>query len=161
MVLLWRFVTVRDWPQIDLRIVATDADDVAIRRAETACYEASSLKDLPREWLAQAFHRSNALFCLDDGLREKVDFHLQDIKQAMPDGPFEVILCRNLVFTYFDETLQRAVLTRILDRLAPGGFLILGKHEALPADAGRLARLRSNLPIYRGANPTKKLAVPG
>jgi chemotaxis protein methyltransferase CheR len=160
MVLLWWFATAHD-PQIGLRIVATDADEVAIRRAESACYEASSLKDLPREWLAQAFHRSNASFCLNDGLREKVDFHLQDIKQAMPDGPFEIILCRNLVFTYFDETLQRAVLARILDRLAPEGFLVLGKHEALPADSGRLARLTSSVPIYRRTIPTEQRAMQG
>jgi chemotaxis methyl-accepting protein methylase len=27
----------------------------------------------------------------------------------MPNGLFDLILCRNLVFTYFDEALQRRI----------------------------------------------------
>jgi chemotaxis protein methyltransferase CheR len=153
-VLLWRFHVARAWPGLDLRMIATDADEVAIARARTACYPPSSLKDLPQAWIAQAFQRSDGLLCLGGALRDCVDFRLQDIRQAMPDGPFELILCRNLVFTYFDETLQHTMLANILDRLAPGGFLVLGKHEALPAGPCSLARLASRLPIYRRVVPS-------
>jgi len=149
MLLVWRFLVARAWPQLDLRIVATDADDVAISRARTACYAPSSLKDLPRAWIAQDFQRANGLFCLSGALRDRVDFRLQDIRQAMPDGPFEIVLCRNLVFTYFDEVLQRKMLADILDRLVPGGFLALGKHEALPTGSSGLAPVAPRLPIYR------------
>ena len=34
---------------------------------------------------------------------------LTDIRRSMHDGPFDLILCRNLVFTYFDEAMQRRV----------------------------------------------------
>jgi chemotaxis protein methyltransferase CheR len=43
------------------------------------------------------------------------------------------VLCRNLVLTYFADPVQRAVLTRIATRLAPGGILLVGKHETLPS----------------------------
>ena len=69
----------------------------------------------------------------------------------MPDGLFEIILCRNLVFTYFDETRQRLLLGDILSRLAPGGYLVLGKHEAPPFGSGGLVRVAPKLPIYRRA----------
>ena len=153
-ILVWRFLVTRDWPGVDLRMIATDADEVAIARATTACYAPSSLKDLPQAWIAQAFQQSDGLFCLGGALRDGVEFRQQDIRQTMPDGPFEIILCRNLVFTYFDETLQREMLAGILDRLAPGGFLVLGKHEAVPAGPYPLARLATRLPIYRRVAPS-------
>ena len=51
----------------------------------------------------------------------------------MPDGPFDLVLCRYLAFTYYDEELQREVLARLRARLAPGGLLVLGAKERLPA----------------------------
>ncbi len=122
LLLIWHFLVARDWPRLDLRIMATDADEVAISRARVACYGSSSLKELPQTSIAQAFHKSNGLLCLSPGFRGQVDFRLQDITQAMPDGPFEIVLCRNLVFTYFSELQQRLVLAHILDRLVQGGF---------------------------------------
>jgi chemotaxis protein methyltransferase CheR len=155
LLLIWHFLLARNLPAVQMKIIATDADERMISRARIACYAPSSLKDLPPTWIAQAFRKANGSLCLDSALREKVDFQLQDLTQEMPDGPFEIILCRNLIFTYFDEAKQRLVLARILDRLAEGGFLVLGKHEVLPPGSGRLAQASPNLPIYRritGAN---------
>ena len=67
----------------------------------------------------------------------------------MPDGPFDLILCRNLVFTYFDEAPQRRISEKLRERLRPGGFLVLGGHEALPAGVGGFGLIAPNLPIYR------------
>jgi chemotaxis protein methyltransferase CheR len=50
----------------------------------------------------------------------------------MPVGPFDLILCRNLAFTYFELNLQRAILRRLEQRLAPEGVLVVGAHESLP-----------------------------
>jgi chemotaxis methyl-accepting protein methylase len=36
------------------------------------------------------------------------------------------------VFTYFQDDLQMDVLTRIMSRLTPDGYLIIGNHESLP-----------------------------
>ena len=72
---------------------------------------------------------ADGLLCLTSAFRSQVDFRLQDITQAMPDELFEIVLCRNLVFTYFDEKQQRLLLARILGCLAPGGFLVLGKQR--------------------------------
>ncbi len=60
-------------------------------------------------------------------------------------------LCRNLVFTYFAPGLQEALQRAIWARLAPGGYLVIGAHERLPAEAGDLVPLAPKLPIYRKA----------
>ena len=50
----------------------------------------------------------------------------------MPEQHFDLILCRNLVFTYFCLELQRRVLQHLARRLRPGGVLVIGAHESLP-----------------------------
>jgi len=64
--------------------------------------------------------------------RDGVEFVEQDVRQAAPAGPFGLILCRNVAFTYFDEARQRNALRTILERLAPGGALVVGRGETLP-----------------------------
>jgi chemotaxis protein methyltransferase CheR len=70
-----------------------------IERAKAACYARSSLKDLPPQWVEQAFTRRDPLFRLREEFREGVQFELRDIRRSMPDGPFDLTLCRNLAFT--------------------------------------------------------------
>jgi chemotaxis protein methyltransferase CheR len=145
----WRFCVAQDWPGLGLSVIATDADETMIKRAEAACYTRSSLRELPQGWLDQAFIRSGDRFCVIPEFRESVEFALEDIRRSMPAGPFDLILCRNLVFTYFDETLQRQISDQLLERLRPTGFLVLGSHENLPASTGGVVRIGAKLGIYR------------
>ena len=147
--LLWRFVVAADQPHLGFAVVATDVDETMLRRAEAGCYARSSLKDVPPAWIARAFAPSGALLCLLPEFRREVRFVLQDIRRSMPDGPFDLILCRNLVFTYFDDALQRRLLQQMKERLVPRGFLVLGAHETLPAEGTGLTEIRHGLPIYR------------
>ena len=105
----WRFQVAHEWPALGFSMIATDADETMIERAEAACYARSSLKDLPQEWLDRAFIRRSKLFCLAPEFRQGVELMLQDIRRSMPEGPFDLILCRNLVFTYFTATRCSAV----------------------------------------------------
>ena len=50
---------------------------------------------------------------------------------------FDLILCRNLAFTYFDVPAQESVAAALASRLGPGGALVVGSHERLPAQAVR------------------------
>jgi chemotaxis protein methyltransferase CheR len=43
-------------------------------------------------------------------------------------------MARNLIFTYFEQTLQVEVGERLLSALRDGGALVLGKHESLPPE---------------------------
>ena len=115
-----------------LQIIATDIDSSAIERTRAGCYPSSSLKDLPPPWVAEAFTRSDGLYCLRRDVREPVVFLRQDVRTAAPEGPFHLILCRNIAFTYFDDGLQRETLETIRSRLIVGGALVIGSTESLP-----------------------------
>jgi chemotaxis protein methyltransferase CheR len=109
----------------DLEILATDVDPAVLRRAEAAHYPASALRELPAAIRDEAFSGG----VLDPRVRRRVTFALHDIRDDPPPGPFDLVLCRNLAFTYFDEATQRATLQRIAG-VTTG--LVIGAHEQLP-----------------------------
>jgi chemotaxis protein methyltransferase CheR len=67
--------------------------------------------------------------CLRTAYREPVEFRRQDLRTAAPTGPFDLVLCRNIVFTYFAERLQAEIGHRLARSLWPGGALVVGAHE--------------------------------
>ena len=109
-----------------LDILATDVDPAMLRRAEAARFPASSLRELPNR---DAFIDG----VLDERYRH-VSFALHDVRDEPPAGPFDLVLCRNLAFTYFDDAAQHATLQRIASVTET---LVIGAHEALP-DGQRL-----------------------
>jgi chemotaxis protein methyltransferase CheR len=119
-------------------ILATDADPHLLKRARRACYPASSLRDVPDSWRA-AFEQLGEEHCLAAQYRFAVRFLDQDIRRAYPEGPFDLILCRNPVSTYFETTLQAAIAERLAERLVSGGALVLGIHESLPGPVPMLS----------------------
>lgn len=145
---LWRLRLKRRFPQLRLRVVATDIDAQLLERARTGCYRASSLKALPPELRAKAFARRATQFCVRDEFRT-IDLLQQDIRQATPEGDFDLVFCRNAVLTYFAPALQRPVMRRVVARLRPGGALVVGLHEALPKGLGGLAPWPGARATYR------------
>lgn len=131
--IVWQDRLAMRFPALDIRIVATDIDTQAIQRAERGCYRASSLKELPPEWRDRAFVPIGADLCIKDEYRRAVTFAVQDIRERAPERVFQLIFCRNLVFTYFDDELQRETMQRLAQSLCPGGALIIGSLESLPA----------------------------
>jgi len=147
--LLWRLAVQPQFPGLVCHIVATDADPHLLARAAAGCYPASSLRELSEGWQSTAFTLQVDGYCLRSRFRQGVDFQLQDVRTVAPVGPFDLILCRNLVFTYFDESVQRQALARILEQLRPGGGLIIGKSEQLPAENPDLTHWDTHLRIYQ------------
>ena len=149
--IIWRYRLATRFPTLRLQIFATDIDPRAIQRAERGCYRASSMKDLPTEWRTQAFVTIGDELCLKDEYRAAVTFMVHDIRERAPEGLFHLILCRNLVFTYFDETLQKKTMQSLTDRLAPGGALIVGNLESLPDGPWEIEPWSTRLGVYRKA----------
>ena len=110
-------------------------------RARRACYGPASLRELPAGWRV-AFEQSGDELCLKPAYRTTVRFLEQDIRRSCPDGQFDLVLCRNLVFTYFDISLQRHLTRQVSETLIPGGLLLLGTHESLPQPVAGLVQER-------------------
>ena len=147
--ILWKMRLAARFPDIAFSVVGTDVDPTMIDRAERACYQSSSLKEVPRDCREAAFRRHDDEFCVTADYRQDVAFRRQDIRREMPAGPFHLILCRNVIFTYFAPALQEELLPKLVEHLAAGGYLVIGAHERLPAGTAGLTPWGSGVPIYR------------
>jgi len=136
--LAWQFAVAPQFPGLDLEVTATDVVEAVLERARVACYPATSLKLLPPAWHEHGFERVGVRICLRARFRAGVTLLRQDLRMALPRRQFDLILCRNLAFTYFDTPAQQAMLARLLAHLMPGGALVIGRREVLPAGAGGL-----------------------
>ena len=130
--ILWDFIFADRYKDYTLSIIGTDVNDAVLQRATKGCFEYSTLRDLPEVWLENSFRREFDLFCVKQEHRKNIKFKFQDIRKNVPKGPFDIILCRNIAFTYFAQELQVLVLDKLAQQLAPNGFLVLGAHEKLP-----------------------------
>jgi chemotaxis protein methyltransferase CheR len=129
-------------------ILATDVDRTLLRRAEAGRYPPSALREVPTG-LQSRF----ADGVLDTRVRRRVTFRRHDVRDDPPDGPFDLVLCRNLAFTYFDDATQRTTLRRIASVTVPGGALVVGAHEELPAGQTEFAPWAPQHGVHRYTEP--------
>jgi chemotaxis protein methyltransferase CheR len=137
--ILWRLRLAERHPGLAFRVLATDVDEGLLGRAAIACYSWSSLREVPAEWREQGFERRDGVYCLREAFRALVTFERQDLREVIPDGCFDLILCRNVVLTYFEPQLQHRLVRRLAAALHPGGALVVGIHEPVPQSIRELA----------------------
>lgn len=150
-VLSWDFVVSPRFPDLNIHLSATDSDNNMLQRAEDGCYSAGSIKEIPESWRDAAFEKTNDLYRLRPQFKTKVDFLEHDVRKGIPDGLFHLIVCRNLVFTYFDLELQSEIAQRMWENLVTGGVLIIGARETLPSNGMAFKEHGRRLGIYKKA----------
>ena len=85
-----------------------------------------------RFFIPLAKHR----WAIGDHLKDCIDWELHNLLDEPPRsplGPFHIVLLRNNPLTYCQGAVLQAALERIIHTIVPGGLLILGFHERLPA----------------------------
>lgn len=147
--LIWRFQMQSQFPGMALRLFATDINPVMQQRVADACYAFSSVKNLPVDWRDAAFTRDEERYCLKPDFMGRIQFMQQDVRETNPAETFDLVLCRNLVFTYFEEDLQRNILDRMRVVLKPDGALVIGIHERLPEGFAGFSEWSPKFRIYR------------
>lgn len=149
--ILWRLELASRFPSLRLRIDALDIDAHMLERARCANYSHGSLKDLPARWRETAFEKSGANFVLKDTFREGVRLERRDVREGLPAQRYDLVLCRNLVFTYYEPALQETMLARLEEHIAPCGVLVIGAHESLPEGCVKFLSCFGSKAIYRFA----------
>jgi two-component system CheB/CheR fusion protein len=116
-----------------VKVYGTDADDGALAVARQGKYPEKAVRDALTDDQAKRF------FEVDDAagelafrkdLRRSVIFGRHDLVQDPPISRVDLLLCRNTLM-YFNADTQRRILANFNFALNDGGFLFLGKSEAL------------------------------
>ncbi|OOZ36532.1 CheR family methyltransferase [Solemya velesiana gill symbiont] len=147
--ILWQRQLATQFPGLQLSILGTEVDPHLLERSRKACYPAGTVKNLPQELRLAAFTREEEEYCLKRAYQRMVVFKEQDIRTTLPHQVYDLILCRNLVFTYFVEPQHRTILNQLLTRLVPDGWLTVGVRETLPDGVTGLDMVSERLGLYR------------
>ncbi len=117
-------------------VLATDISTEVLVKAATAIFPDEMVEAVPlplrQRYTMRSRDRSQAETRIVPELRRQVCFarqNLNDPVYAVP-RPVHVTFCRN-VLIYFEKQMQQAVVSRICDCLAPGGYLFLGHSETI------------------------------
>ncbi|MBA3458008.1 MAG: protein-glutamate O-methyltransferase CheR [Deltaproteobacteria bacterium] len=117
-----------------VEIVATDISEAAILRARTGRHGRRSLRepyptDLARKYLDVSPHGITSQARLREAIRFRT-LNLFDEAAVEQLGRFDVILCRNVLIYFRDQSVTKAV-ARLTKSLAPSGILAVGVAESL------------------------------
>ncbi len=117
----------------DVDIVGIDVDDAALDKARKGVYFHNSFRGLSPALKDRHFSREGSGEKVKDALRRMVRLrngNLLDAASYEGLGPFDAILCRN-VLIYFSDVMIRRVVEHFYRALVPEGYLLLGHAESL------------------------------
>jgi chemotaxis protein methyltransferase CheR len=121
----------------DVRILATDISRNMLGRAQEGVYGKGQVKEIPPGLRSrhfdpiQAGSREEPRFKVRREVMDLVAFsHLNLMRPWPMKGPFDVILCRN-VMIYLDRPTREHLVRRFTDLLPSGGYLMVGHSESL------------------------------
>lgn len=121
------------WPH-PARILGTDVARPRLDAARRGRYTRWSLRGVSDARIARWFERRGSHFQLDPAIRAAVEFStlnlVDDAYPAAATGTLDqdIVLCRN-VLIYFDMTTVEQIATRLLESLAPDGWLLCGASD--------------------------------
>jgi chemotaxis protein methyltransferase CheR len=149
------------WRGWTIRLVATDISHSAIAKAQSGLYTQFEIqRGLSVTRMVRWFDQRGSNWRIKDELRGRVDFYQHSLlSQAPPAGPFDVILCRN-VLLYFAKTVRTEVFTRLHSSLARDGVLALGAGETILGQTDDFVPSGTYRGLYRRADAPGARAQP-
>lgn len=116
-------------------VIATDVSSRVLEHATRGIYPAPRFQSMSIDQMRRHLLRDTtcpeANYMVRDEVRAMVRFERMNLMEDFSRlGRFSVIFCRN-VMIYFDKETQRRLVQRMIDRLHPGGYLLIGHAESL------------------------------
>jgi chemotaxis protein methyltransferase CheR len=136
-----------------VRILGTDLSRRCVAAAKRAVYGRAAFRAVPPDYKQAYFEVDPEGTKVGGPIRSMCTFAqlnlLHPQKSSIVVGRMDAIFCRN-VLIYLDASARMRVLDELYDRLAPGGFLMLGHSESLLNVSSRfeVVHLREDL-VYR------------
>jgi two-component system, chemotaxis family, CheB/CheR fusion protein len=112
------------------KIFATDVDEHALAQAREAMFTPKQLDGVPDGLRERYFPRVNHSYQVRSDVRRAAIFGRNDLLQDPPISRVDLLVCRNTLM-YFAPPAQERILRNLYFALAPGGYLMVGKAEAL------------------------------
>lgn len=155
MLLLDHFPPATGW---EVEILGTDLSTRVLERARAAVWPLQKAAEIPQRYLKAYMLKGTGVregrMKAGPEVRSVVRFerlNLNDEVYAVT-GLFDLIFCRN-VLIYFDQSARGRVTDRLLDHLAPDGYLFLGHAESLNGLTDRARSVATTVYAHAASPP--------
>lgn len=133
------------------QVLGTDISPTAVIHARQGCYSEKQLAPVSVERRERFFKQLDQSWAVRSNLKQHVRFGTSNLRE-LDNCPYrgqDVIFCQN-VLVYFREEMVHQILDQFIERLNPGGLLVLGAGEAPDWKSSRVVRwLPGRLNAYR------------
>lgn len=117
-------------PLSQIKITATDIDENALARARMGVYPERSLNEVPETMRQKFFGREGSFFKISEDIKKTVIFKKQNLLADDFGGPFDLIVCRN-VLIYFTEEAKDQLYHKFSGALRKDGIFFVGSTEQI------------------------------
>lgn len=113
-----------------IQIFGSDIDQEAVNMARKGVYPEASLEKVQPDIRGRYFTSHGSGFQVIKPIKDKIVFAKHDLVKDPPFSHIDLISCRNLLI-YFNQSLQKRILSTFQYVLNAGGYLFLGKSETV------------------------------
>jgi type IV pilus assembly protein PilK len=112
-------------------VLGTDISPSAVMYANRGAYSKEQVRNVSAHHLTRFFTRQDQDWQVQQQLRDHVRFGASNLKdiETCPYRDQDVIFCQNVLIYFRDEKVHQ-ILDQLIQRLRPGGLLVLGAGEA-------------------------------
>lgn len=118
------------FPRLDFQILASDLDNQVLQKAQEGYYSEKALVNLPKNLVNKYFTGFGERMQVKAPLKQKIKFVQHNLLKDPFGSKYDIILCRNVVI-YFTEETKNKLYLRFHDALRPGGVLFIGSTEQI------------------------------
>lgn len=133
-----------------LKILATDLSRDVLRTAKSGIYSSERMADVPQSVRRKYFETipsHGSAYKVKKQIQNMITYGRLNLMEPWPmKGPFQVIMCRN-VLIYFNRQTQQELICRFYDMLEEGGYLFLGHSESVAGQHKGFKNVRPS--VYR------------
>jgi chemotaxis protein methyltransferase CheR len=145
-------------PAWQISVLGLDANPAMLRRCARARYSSWSLRETSDAVRQRWFRAVDHTLEPNPDLRAIVQFDQHNVADRRPArwhaGQYDVVFCRNLLM-YLTPPVAAALVRRMTNALAPGGYLFLGHTDSLGSHPDGLEPQRTHGTFYYRRPPDR------
>ena len=133
----------------DWRVLGSDINSNVLEQARSGLYLNSRQAEIPKRYLQKyclkGVRSQQGTLLINNKVREHVRFKQINLNASLPNiGFFDLILLRN-VLIYFSAETKHDVVLRVVEKLKPGGHILVGHSETITGISDQLRLIKPSI----------------
>ncbi|OOO00071.1 MAG: hypothetical protein ATN35_09295 [Epulopiscium sp. Nele67-Bin004] len=140
----------------NIKIFATDLNDIALSKASAGIYQEEQLVEVSDERRERFFEKKGEYYKVKQTIRDMVIFAKHNIITDPPFSKLDLLVCRNLLI-YLEPQVQQSIFGIFDFSLNKDGYLFLGSSESLGNMGRYFEQISSKWKIFKHTSNQKLL----